>query len=110
MFRMLHSIKGRSIQPKQLREKVPFVPFLTRRVQRFVELRGRDVEFIGIDSYNWAIFLVEFEEVKCVLAVERVDVVVKLVPRGWLMGCGGGWEPRSRVLPERQCRQFGPWK
>jgi len=43
------------------------------------------VGFTGVDSYSWAIFLVEFEEVRCASAIERVDVVVKLIPRGWLV-------------------------
>ena len=39
------------------------------------------MELIGVDSNDWAIFLVEVANVESVLSVEGVDVIIEFVPR-----------------------------
>lgn len=61
-------------------EPIPFIALLSSaRIYLIVVFRGLDVEFIRIDSYDGAIFLVHAFDLEGVLPAAH-HVVVELVP------------------------------
>lgn len=84
MFVVVYSREYRIVHPKQFGEPIPFIPLLARRVQRLVELRSGDMEFVRIDADDGSIFFMKIADVEGILTVEGIDVVVEFVPAVWV--------------------------
>ena len=71
----------RLINAKRLNSPVPLISLLiSSAIELIVELGGVDVDFVRINTDDWAIFFVQATDLECVLPPKN-NIVVKFVPR-----------------------------